>query len=276
MRFSERNGFKPAKVKIQLDSMDQELRVGLWNAYYLGVIDRTKPQHGFGMADMFSNFYLRLWANHFKKPVDVMPGEHYYLAEAVKKYFNSCTWYEVYDLIEFTLQNLPRPYGDQFEALVNPILERELSGYRCISGAVAAISDESEVESIESALNSTDTPRSVRVHLNQALEMLSSRTSPDYRNSIKESISAVESLAKSMTGDPHATLGAALQIIESQGKMHAALKRSLTALYGYTSDEGGIRHALLDESTSTFADAKFMLVVCTAFVNYMTAKLAGA
>lgn len=255
--------------------MDDELRVALWNAYYLAVIERSKPQYGYGVTETFSDYYHRLWANHLKRPLDSMPKEHHYLADEAKKYFKSCEWYGVYDLIEFTTQNLRTSLREDFERRVNSILERELSGYRSVSGKIVAISDKSEVESIESALNSPETPRSVRVHLNQALQMLSSRTSPDYRNSIKESISAVESLAKSMTGDPHANLGAALQIIESQGKMHAALKKSLTALYGYTSDEGGIRHALLDESTSTFADAKFMLVVCTAFVNYMTAKLAG-
>jgi len=46
------------------------------------------------------------------------------------------------------------------------------------------------------------------------------------------------------------------------------------ALYGYTSDSGGIRHALSDEDvTPTFEDAKFMLVSCSAFINYLKAKM---
>jgi hypothetical protein len=54
--------------------------------------------------------------------------------------------------------------------------------------------------------------------------------------------------------------------------MHPALNRSLSALYGYTSDANGIRHALLDESSLDFVDAKFMLVACAAFVNYLIGK----
>ncbi|WP_448129977.1 AbiJ-NTD4 domain-containing protein [Stenotrophomonas rhizophila] len=276
MSFSARMGFKPAKVNIQLDSMDEELRVSLWNIYYLAVVKRGEPRSQFEGTSRLQSFYLRLWASYLKEPVDTMPAQYYVLAATVKAYFNNCQWYEVYDLIEFTVRNLEHPYDEELAALINPVLERELSAYRFISGQVVPISDENEVASIESALSSSDVPRSARVHLSLALEMLSSKTAPDYRNSIKESISAVESLAKSMTGDSQATLGAALNLIESQGKMHGALKKALSSLYGYTSDESGIRHALLDESTLSFSDAKFMLVVCTAFVNYMVGKSAGA
>jgi hypothetical protein len=56
--------------------------------------------------------------------------------------------------------------------------------------------------------------------------------------------------------------------------MHPALEAVLTKLYGYTTDEGGIRYALLDESNVGQADATYMLVVCSAFINYLVAKLA--
>jgi hypothetical protein len=46
-------------------------------------------------------------------------------------------------------------------------------------------------------------------------------------------------------------------------------------LYGYTSDDSGIRHAILDQPTVGFDEAKFMIVSCSAFVNYLIAK-AGA
>jgi hypothetical protein len=49
----------------------------------------------------------------------------------------------------------------------------------------------------------------------------------------------------------------------------------LSALYGYTSDSSGIRHALQDEPNLDFVDAKFMLVACSAFVNYLTDKAAS-
>jgi len=43
-----------------------------------------------------------------------------------------------------------------------------------------------------------------------------------------------------------------------------------------TSDADGIRHALLDESKLGYDEAKFMLVSCSAFVNYLLSKTSEA
>ena len=68
-------------------------------------------------------------------------------------------------------------------------------------------------------------------------------------------------------------MGQALKVIERKGiGLHGALKKGFSSLYGYTSDADGIRHALLDESTTNFEDAKFMLVACSGFINYLIAK----
>jgi hypothetical protein len=122
------------------------------------------------------------------------------------------------------------------------------------------------------------TPKPVATHLKRALELLSDRKSPDYRNSTKESISAVEAICGLITGNPKAELGQALKEIErgNKVKLHGALSGAFSKLYGYTSDAGGIRHALLDEPNLYFEDAKFMLVSCSAFINYLVAKSSKA
>jgi len=51
------------------------------------------------------------------------------------------------------------------------------------------------------------------------------------------------------------------------------LKEAFSKLYGYASDEGGIRHAMLEEPTLSAADAKFFLLSCTSFINYVKSKL---
>ena len=102
--------------------------------------------------------------------------------------------------------------------------------------------------------------------------MLTDRKSPDYRNSIKESISAVESISKIISGDTKADLTKALKLIEDKVYIHPALKMGFTKIYGYTSDEGGIRHAILEEKDISFADAKYMLVSCSAFISYLIEK----
>ena len=48
----------------------------------------------------------------------------------------------------------------------------------------------------------------------------------------------------------------------------------MSAMYGYTSDADGIRHAMTEASDLTYSDAKYMLVTCTAFVNYVVGRAA--
>ena len=155
---------------------------------------------------------------------------------------------------------------------MNKIFEKEFVGYRFINGIIAPISDEIEVKEIEDAF--TIQYNGARSHLEKALGFLSDREKPDYKNSIKESISAVESICQIIVGDDKASLGDALKDLEEKGiTIHPALKGAFSKLYGYTSDEGGIRHAEgLFESNVSFEEAKFMLVSCCAFVNYLIAE----
>jgi hypothetical protein len=43
-------------------------------------------------------------------------------------------------------------------------------------------------------------------------------------------------------------------------------------MYGYTSDESGIRHGMLDDPNVGFPEAKFMIIACSAFANYLVLK----
>lgn len=65
-------------------------------------------------------------------------------------------------------------------------------------------------------------------------------------------------------------LSKALKKLEQKISIHPAMKNAFIALYAYTSDGKGIRHALLDDSTAKVdeTDALFMLGACAAFVSY--------
>jgi hypothetical protein len=147
-----------------------------------------------------------------------------------------------------------------------------MASYRFVSEKIVQITSEEEIASIEKALALPGGLKPVTAHLHQALTLLADRKTPDYRNSIKESISAIESLSKILSGLTNATLSPALNAVEKKTKLHPSLKEAFQKLYGYTSDAQGIRHALIEESDLDFEDAKFMLVSCTAFVNYMVVK----
>ena len=187
-------------------------------------------------------------------------------------------WNEVYDLVEAIARISAQLARDhEFPAFCDYILRREMSGWRFSGTTLVQITDTEELQAVHDASNLPTPFQAVRVHIARGVVLFSDRKSPDYRNSIKESISAVEAMCKIITGQDDATLGQALNKLQEKGiALHSALKKSSSSLYGYTSDAEGIRHALLEESTLDFDDAKFMLVSCSAFVNYLAAKASKA
>ena len=71
----------------------------------------------------------------------------------------------------------------------------------------------------------------------------------------------------------NATLGNAMKKLDDAGvTIHGAMKVAFEKLYGYTSDAGGIRHGSIDFTDATIEDAQYMLVTCSAFVNYLNSK----
>ena len=268
-RFSQRKGLNPVGEVIQIDSMNSELRNSLWNTLHVAM---WLPSPLF-QKDLY-RFSKKLWFDFFKKPIDSRPTFAHQILGEVREYFFACEWFEVYDFIEFVVlyHQSARPRLKLAERL-NSILERELSGYRFVSGCLTDITNAQEIEMLETALADSRFA-GVDAHLQRALDLYAKRENPDYRNSIKESISAVESMARIISGNPKAMLTDALKAIEKKGLLHKALKDGFIKLYGYTSDAGGIRHAMLEEPKLTAADARYFLLSCTAFVNYLKAQLA--
>lgn len=261
---------KSLQSVIQIDSVNDELRNSLWNALDVLIWSDDNflwTSYGYPGIRAFSKI---LWFHYFKQPIDTRPHDNSDKLTFIRDYFFGCEWYEVYDFIEFVLSYYNR--NTKLVKLLNNLLERELSGYRIIDNLIVEITNEQEVKLIKEAL-ADDTYKGVTSHLKRALELLSDKTNPDYRNSIKESISAVESMSKIVTNNKKASLGDALKVLEKGGKLHQSLKRGFSNLYGYTSDEKGIRHSMLEEPSLSIADAKYFLLSCTSFVNYLKSKI---
>lgn len=216
-----------------------------------------------------------MWGNHFKLPVDKLArASTSTIMAAIRKHYFECQWNEVYDFIEFTAMYLESSYISQREIhnKLNSVLESELSAYRFVNKKLTDITSEQEASMLEEAINNSEF-EGVSTHLNRAFELYADRDNPDYRNSIKESISAVESMAKIVTGKRKATLEDALKALEKDEKLHKALRDGFSKLYAYTNDANGIRHSLQEESNLTPADAKYFLLSCTSFVNYLKSKM---
>ena len=274
--FSQRNGIRLLQKAIQRESIDDELRNGLWNVIQITIWNHWKGS-SYGDNRIW-DIASSIWIHYFKKTIDALPGSgnrhSQYLRQTlqeIRQYFFAAKWWEVYDFIEFMLTLDNNPWANSLCKCANGFLERENAAYRVIENRITEITDQNEIESIENALENGIPP--ARIHLQKALELLSDRKQPDFRNSIKESISAVEATCRTLTCDDKATLGDCLKQLKSKKQFHPAFEKALHQLYGYTSDEGGIRHSLTDESEPpAYSDAKFMLVTCSAFTNYLLTK----
>lgn len=287
MRFSERLGIVPEK-QIQISEIDEPLRNRIVN--YLSSISEDNARF------ILDKLGLRQICQR-RGSLNIGFGNEN--LNRLIDYISKCSWNIVYDSIELSYQFLCRdcyectdncaalenyenePCGYyslkiEMEEKINAILEEEKSGYRIISGEISPITNEEEISSL---VESLDTPfESVNTHMIKALQFYSNRVNPDYENSIKESICAVEAMCCIITGvtGAKATLGSAIKELEDSGvHIHGAMKSAFSMLYGYTSDENGIRHGGIDFSNAPAVDAKYMLISCSAFINYLKEKYSG-
>lgn len=266
--FSKRNAYIKVDDKLQLESINDDLKNSLWSVIYANILKDIETGKG---HTYFNNL---LYGLLLKKPVDSIPYSPYDKYKECRDLFFNSQWFFIYDFIELIILYFKNKYINKsiiFIDTINLILERENSGYRIIDEKIVAVTDTTEKQTIEEAINdnSFDT---AKLHLKDALDKLSDRENPDYRNSIKESISAVEVVVRSIT--KASTLGDALPKLKDNGiEIPKILNSAMDKLYGYTNGTAGLRHGMMDIPNVNFEEAKYMLVVCSAFINYINCKL---
>lgn len=265
--FSQRYGHKSSVL--QLEAASDTLKRRILAAFYKQEFDSYDTidwtNYTTGIEDMMIEMGVPY---EFPKNESIKKRN----AEALQKYvMEAKEWYVIFDFIERYFMNSEKETVEKMRTVFNRILEEEVSGYRIMGKLVVPIVSEHELKSLEEAANIPYD--SARAHIRKAVDSFSNRKAPDYENTIKDSISAVEAMCCIITENPKATLGEALKKLESKGvKLHKALQSAMSSLYGYTSDEGGIRHGSIDFAGASSEDAKYMLISCSAFVNYLIEK----
>ena len=130
------------------------------------------------------------------------------------------------------------------------------------------LTDSTELAEVDSALRHIGAFHPASQHITQALSLLGDRDNPDFRNAIKEAISAVESSVSTMFDTPRDDIAKGLAKLDG----HPQLKQAWKNMYRWTSDEQGIRHSMADDPNIGLDEARYMVVICSAFVNYLVAK----
>jgi len=275
--FSRRKGYTPPPGQGKLEELSDHARNRLWGIFHRQIYERNFSR-GFGEtipSSALSRFFETIWEELYHHRIDEYPGPQQVLF-SIKDVFFRGVWHLPFDIFEAAFESQGIDTGnlvvhpDQVASEIRNVLERENQAYNFVGGRFVERMTSEETESVETALK---TPiEAIREHFQTALRMLSDRDNPDPRNSIKESISAVEAACNHVTFQTKATLEAALKTLHNRKPLHPAFKDSLSKLYAWTSDENGVRHALMEAEKLESVDAQFMLVVCSAFVNYLMTR----
>ena len=273
--FSDRNGIKPENTTMQFKSLDKRSRIAIVNTiqYLINeILDDIR------ITDQAANgFWRRLLSEVYQQEINYYHPYFRYresLMEQVVGTIKNDDYDSVLTLLEYLageleqLSSITRHTRIRVVDRINDVFRKEYIGYRFVGNYIIPITDETELSSVDESLSIPF--NKVSEHINKAILFLSDRNQPDYENSIKESISAVEAICSEIIGKS-ATLIEGLNHLKKHGVIiHPAMQQAFEKLYAYTSDASGIRHAgRLDGKSSTFEEAKFMLVSCSAFVNYL-------
>ena len=276
--FSERYGYKKVSDVIIRERITPEIKNAICTCF--DKLDLLFDIEGYrNPRILLIELEKHIWTNFLNQRLAYFDATDFNSTDYIEK--SDTEWYSILDLIEFTIQYLfetdslnYKNSAKRLANLLNSEFERLNFAYRVVGREIIEIPSEQEIKAIECAIDNS--PRNIQIHLNSALEKYAQRPVGDYRNSIKESISAVEAFCREKTGEN--TLGKALKKLETRGLViHSSLKSAFEKLYVYTNqEETGIRHALMDDEanyTPTAEEALFMLISCSAFINYLNRKV---
>lgn len=283
--FSDRNMIKPENTQMQYNTLNDRTRTAIANGINFLYHAIFPSEDGLGYDYFTQENKNKLWiqvlSEVYQQPVNYSKSA-FYDDNKIIDVINNTIYEDSYDsvltIFEFLLNKFEEM--DTFRQAhvkdyANKLFKREYVGYRYINRKIVPITDEQEINAIEEAISSPF--QKSANHLKKALNLLSDRDNPDYSNSIKESISSVEAICSEILGKSE-SLGVALDKLEKKGiNIHPSLKSAFDKLFGYTSNAAGIRHAgQLDGKDATFDEAKFMLVSCSAFVNYLKGTVSSS
>jgi hypothetical protein len=200
---------------------------------------------------------------------------------ALTEHLKGCEWPEFYDFVELVGQLLKKkdddiPFGDTeyfgaYSKKLNAVLQEDGIGW--------ALNEKSELvrqmprpvakraEAAREALKDKFAP--ARVHYQKATDYLY-RHPIDEANSIKEIVSAVESVARAVA--PKATtLGSAIKLLHKDSRFSPHLLDGLEKLYVYSNATPQVRHGHPAAGQPRLVEAELAHAVGVAYILYLIA-----
>ena len=282
LTFSQREGKVSLPEPMRLEYIPRRFRQFVWKSIEEEIsrltdytFDPDDPSYHYRVSD----FHEITDSYHFdilEKPHDEIRYDIQENSKFVRDNIWNGTYHEVLTLIEYILrdercsENLYKNLVDAFDTTPTAYLVADKGGLPTVIPRPSSEAGEATKQAIETIHEGG--MDGAATHLRQAAEHINAG---QYADSIADSINAVESVARIIDPKASRTLGPALTSLANTGVIkHLALKEAFSTLYGYTKDEQGISHALLEKDSSDVGldEAMFMFGACASFAAYLTNK----
>lgn len=185
----------------------------------------------------------------------------------------SAPWYYTYDTIETVYKKLRLRDKDSFETELNDFFVMNGVGWKLENGKVEFRGEKSfevEVGSAIRVLSDAD-QKTAKNEIQEAINDLSRRPSPDVTGAIQHSMASLECVARQVAGNDKMTLG---ELINRHSDiLPSPLNQAVSKIWGYTSEQG--RH-LKEGKMPAFEEAELVVGLCAALSTYLSKKLTAA
>ena len=278
LTFSQAQGYEELPVPLSLEELSDEARIKLWDL----LVDSAWSER-LSVTDIaywildgnWVSIFGTLHSDFFRRPIDEFTGTNFDLFKLYKTLLlHNLPFNKVFDLVQMIMRHQSCP--PTFTLSVAEIFEDCRLAYIVDTEwppTILPSATKQEGAAIIGALNEFREAglEGAEAHLRKAAELINGG---DWPGAVRESIHAVESVARQLDPRASSTLAPALTSLEKTGHLHPALKEAFSKLYGYTSDEEGIRHPLIANATSPAGqdEAVFMLGACASFASYLWRK----
>lgn len=252
LTFSQAQGYEEIPGPLKLEELPKEARIQIWNVFFTFIessLENTASRPGrqhFVVGGIWEEIFKSIYIHIYHLPLDEWEPSFEIIKIDLRDYIETQPFNKVFDLIQFVMRRPECPFdfiGDMKETFAISQLAHAID-----IGPPPTILPAVTQEEGNALLESLQTLREAGLsggeeHLRKSALCINQG---DWAGSIRESIHAVESVARIIDPQASQTLGPALTSIEKQGTLHPTLKNAFNKLYGYTSNEQGIRHALLN------------------------------
>ena len=271
LTFSQAQGLEDLPQPLSLGEVSSQARNLIWAAFWETTAEHSSWDNiSFPWSAVLRDTHVRF----LRQPVDEFSRLREDIRDTFKEFIlGGVPYNRLFDLLQHLMRHEHCPVeliSRMHAAFVESRLAYTVDS--CGPPTILPMATPEEGEALRRALHQLSQAEfsGARKHLRSAGEFINSG---DWRGSIRESIHAVESVARRLDPQAAKTLGPAIDRLQREHGMHPALAEACKKLYGYTSDEDGIRHAALDDAAEVDQpEAVFMLGACASFVSFLLQK----